>query len=269
MNKLHALALALSLSLTAPGLPAWAADPGIPTDEADAPEEPTQTAGFYSGFDPRTRQITTHIATADGKSLTLVVDQATNTVYLSNATGATAEIPIPALAQAYSQGDPAKYATFMDTMQRALNTNMAMETVAKGMGTSWELPNGLAHPCDMQPCGVLQRQFVDYNLDSIFRWSPDNVDYSYENWYTRDEIDEDQDDFEIWRNQQCSAADDEQSDAVWGFALGVLACSNPEGIITIAICAASTGSALNDDNQSRNAQRNCRMQYPGPGRWGR
>lgn len=198
----------------------------------------------------------------------MIVDRATDTVYLSDGTGATAEIGIPALAQAYSQGDAAKYASFMDAMQRNLNSNVAMDTVAKSGNIALAPPNGIVHPGDLQPCYVLQTQFVDYHLDSMFRWSPEGVDYSYQNWYTPEEIGRDREHFDLWQREQCSAANDEQSDAMWGFVIGALACMNPEGVITIGICAASYGDALNDSNQSYIARRNCRMTYPGPRNWG-
>lgn len=50
------LPLFLCLASLAPC--ALAADPGIPTDEGDAPEAPAQPVQIYSGLNPQTRQIT-------------------------------------------------------------------------------------------------------------------------------------------------------------------------------------------------------------------
>ena len=201
--------------------------------------------------------------------MTIVVDRATNSVYLSNSTGASATISIPQLATAYSQGDPARYAAFMDAMQRNLDATTVLETIAKQPGHALSPPNGIVSPCDMQPCGVLQRQFVDGHLESIFRWDVDNVDYSYQNFYTEDEIEEDQEDFERWQAQQCGDETSEFTEAFIGYIGAIATCPFFDTGIGAIGCASSLGQGIKDHNDSRTAGRNCRIQYPGPRRWGR
>ncbi len=270
MERLRQLALAAGLAVAYLALPAYAANSGIPSDQENPTEEPaTEASDFYSGFNPQTKQITTQLVTKEGNSLTIVVDQATNAVYLSDSTGATASISIPHLAEAYSQGNAAKYSDFMATMQRNLNATTALETIAKQQGHALDPPNGIAHPCDMQPCGVLQRRFIDGNLESMFRWSLENVDYSYQNFYTPEEIAEDREDFERWQSEQCDASSSEFIEAFLGYLTAIGTCPLAETGLGALACGASLGSGIKDHNDSRTAERNCRKPYSGPRSWAR
>lgn len=270
MKRLKELALAAGIASTCLALPAFAADSSIPNDLENPGEEPTvQASDFYSAFDPQTRQIITRLVTKEGKSLTLVVDQAINAVYLSDSTGATASISIPELAEAYSQGNSEKYADFIATMQRNLNAKTVLEIIAKQQGYALDPPNGIAHPCDMQPCGVLQRRFIDGHLESVYRWSLENVDYSYRHFYTPEEIAEDEGDFERWQSEQCDTSNSEFIEAFLGYLTAIGTCSLSETGLGALACGASLGAGIKDHNDSRTAERNCRMRYSGPRSWAR
>lgn len=270
MGRLRQIALTVGLAAAYFALPVYAANSGTPSEQENPTEEPAAEASdFYSGFNPQTKQIITQLVTKEGKSLTIVVDQATNTIYLSDSTGATASISIPQLAEGYSQGSAEKYNDFIATMQRNLNATTVIETIAKQQGYALDPPNGIAHPCDMQPCGILQRRFIDGHLESIFRWSVENVDYSYQNWYTAEEIDEDQEDFERWQSEQCDTSESEFIEAFLGYLGAIGTCPLAETGLGALACGASLGSGIKDHNDSRTAERNCRMRYAGPRSWAR
>jgi hypothetical protein len=259
----------LSLCLVAPSPSARAAAPPPPSDEEDPIEGPVEANDFYSAFDPQTKRSTTQIVTSNGQSMTIVIDKATNAVYLAKSGGGTTTLSIPDLATAYSRGDPARYAAFMDSMQRNWEATMALETIARPLGHGLEPPNGLASPCDMHPCGVLQRQFIDGRLESVIRWTVEGIDYSYEHWYSPEEIAEDREDFERWRAQQCDDSSSEFTEAFFAYLTAIPSCAVAETGVGLLICGGSLGSGIKDHNDSRTAERNCRRQYPGPRRWGR
>jgi len=249
--------------------PASAAGPDIPGDEETPTEEPAPVDVLYMGADAQAGTSTAVIATPDGVSLSIMIDRETNTVYVADGAGRSGQIGIPQLAESYAAGDAAKHSAFMAAMQRNLSAGMSVEIIAKPIGHALLPPNGLASPCDLQPCSVLQPNFLDQSLDSIIRWSVEGIDYSYENFYTPEEIAEDREDFDRWQAQQCEAVGDSFLEALFGYVVATGSCPTASTILTGAVCVGSLGTAIHDHNQGLNAQRNCRMKYPGPGKWGR
>ena len=120
MGRLRQIALTVGLAAAYFALPVYAANSGTPSEQENPTEEPAAEASdFYSGFNPQTKQIITQLVTKEGKSLTIVVDQATNTIYLSDSTGATASISIPQLSEAYSHGSAEKYNAFIEGVAKS------------------------------------------------------------------------------------------------------------------------------------------------------
>jgi hypothetical protein len=248
---------------------ASAAGPEIPIDEDAPTEEPAPVEVLYMGSDALAGTSTAVVIAPDGNSLSILIDRETNTVYAADGAGRSAQIGVPELADAYAAGDATKRAAFMAGMQRNLSAGMSVEIIAKPIGHALLPPNGLASPCDLQPCSVLQPNFLDQSLDSIIRWSVEGIDYSYENFYTPEEIAEDREDFDRWQAQQCEAVGDSFLEALFGYVVATGSCPTASTILTGAVCVGSLGTAIHDHNQGLNAQRNCRMKYPGPGKWGR
>jgi hypothetical protein len=269
MHRIGLRGLSVSLLLSLASFAAFATQQPPPSDQDTPIDADTQAETFYSAFDPIAKRDTTVIATTDGAWVTIVIDKATNAVYLSNASGATVKLSIPDLANAYSGGNPAQYAAFMDSIYRNLSASKGLEVIARPSGHTLNPPNGIAGPCDLQPCGVLQRRFIDGHLESIFRWNVENIDYSYEQWHTAQEIAEDREDFAQWRAEQCGASNSEFTEAFIAYLAAIPTCATAETGLSLMACTAAISSGIKDHSDSRAAERNCRMPYPGPRRWNR
>lgn len=61
-------------------LPLQAHDRGVPSDEDVPVQVHPQASEFHSAYDPQRKQITTAMATTDGKRMAIVVDKVTDTV---------------------------------------------------------------------------------------------------------------------------------------------------------------------------------------------
>lgn len=224
---------------------------------------------FYTSSNPQKKQLTTQVVADDGRSLSIVIDKTTNAIYLSDSTGATTVVGISELASTYSHGNATMNADFIASVQKNLSSTTGIEIIAKQMGHALAPPNGIARPCDLAPCGVMQRRFIDGQLDSMYRWNIENVDHSYQHFYTAEEIAEDQEDFERWQRQQCDTAGSELTEAFLQYLATIPICAFAETGLGALGCSAAIGSGVKDHNDSLNAERDCRMAYPGPGQWGR
>lgn len=219
---------------------------------------------------PSSGQMTASLTNAIGDRVSFTLDRATDAVYLADSQGRVSSLSIPQLASTYAPGDFSLQNSFVSEIRSSVSGTQShiLEMFGGPPGFQFSPPNGIPSACDMSPC-IYRSEYRTTTLDSFVRWSPESIDFSYTNWYTPEQIDEDRDDFSRWQNQECDKASGEFTEFLLTGTGAVASCGTSEFGLTAVACGAMVAATLKKIKAQNDASWNCRSAYPGPGKWAR
>ncbi len=157
MKHITPFALVVGLGFTSISAHVSAGNAGESMAQSNPADITVEADRLYSFIDPKTERVTALVVANDRPSMTISINKATQTVYLTTSDHKATSVSIADLADAYAQGDAERRAAFLVSMQRKPNiASQEAETI-----------------CDAPSCDTENEPSTQ--LASIVRWAVDNV----------------------------------------------------------------------------------------------